>query len=155
MLALGNYAQARKRRVNNEVLIRRQIEKFVTAFRTRDLNLMMSLYAPGLVAFDIVPPLQDAGTDNYRKVWAEIFKHFRGPIDIASHDLDIMADYNVAFSYQLIHVQATMTGGQKADFWERMTFGFRKLNGKWLITHEHVSVPVNLKTGKAVLDLKP
>jgi ketosteroid isomerase-like protein len=45
--------------------------------------------------------------------------------------------------------------GQKSDFWLRWTACYRKANGKWLITHEHVSVPVDMESGKALLDLKP
>jgi hypothetical protein len=29
------------------------------------------------------------------------------------------------------------------------------MGGQWLIEHEHVSVPVDVENGKAVLDLKP
>ena len=37
----------------------------------------------------------------------------------------------------------------------RVTDGYRKINGKWLITLEHVSVPVDLETGKADINSKP
>ena len=32
---------------------------------------------------------------------------------------------------------------------------YRKINDKWPITHEHVSAPVDLDTGKADLTSKP
>ena len=31
----------------------------------------------------------------------------------------------------------------------------RKINGKWLIVHDHISVPIDFDSGKAALDLKP
>ena len=37
----------------------------------------------------------------------------------------------------------------------RVTVGYRKTGGKWLVTHEHVSMPIDMKTGKAPTDLKP
>ena len=37
----------------------------------------------------------------------------------------------------------------------RVTDCYRKIDGKWLITHEHVSVPVDLATAKADLASKP
>jgi ketosteroid isomerase-like protein len=37
----------------------------------------------------------------------------------------------------------------------RVTDGYRKIAGKWLIALEHISVPVDLKTGKASLSAKP
>ena len=39
--------------------------------------------------------------------------------------------------------------------WVRTTVCFRKIDGTWLITHEHNSVPFNPETGKASLDLAP
>ena len=36
-----------------------------------------------------------------------------------------------------------------ADRWVRVTDGYRKVGGKWLIALEHVSVPVDMASGKA------
>jgi ketosteroid isomerase-like protein len=144
-----------KTKASDEEQIRQQIENFVKAFRTRDVNLMMSLYAPGFVAFDIVPPLQCEGKDAYRKVWEEAFSLFLDSIDLEIRDLSIIAGDEVAFSHYVLRLQATRTNGQKIDYWERLTFCFRKIKSEWLMAHEHVSVPVDFKSGKAVLDLKP
>jgi hypothetical protein len=35
------------------------------------------------------------------------------------------------------------------------TAGYRRTNGKWLLVHEQASVPIDLKSGKAMLDLRP
>jgi ketosteroid isomerase-like protein len=48
-----------------------------------------------------------------------------------------------------------MKNGQKTDRWLRWTACYHKTNGKWLIVHEQVSVPVDVRNGKAMLDLKP
>jgi ketosteroid isomerase-like protein len=37
----------------------------------------------------------------------------------------------------------------------RATVGFRKIDGKWMIIHEHFSVPINMETFEGELDLKP
>jgi ketosteroid isomerase-like protein len=37
----------------------------------------------------------------------------------------------------------------------RLTDVYRRINGQWLIEHEHVSVPVDLDTGKPDLASKP
>ena len=88
-----------------EARIRQQIDSFVKAFRSRDVNLMMSLYAPDMVSFDIVPPLQDLGSDVYRKVWEETFALFLNPIDIEICDLKIITDNDVAFSHKLLRIR--------------------------------------------------
>ncbi|WP_157958475.1 hypothetical protein [Salinicola lusitanus] len=45
--------------------------------------------------------------------------------------------------------------GNKIDLWTRETIGLRKLDGQWLMIHDHVSVPIDLKTGAGVTDYRP
>ena len=140
---------------NAEDAIKRVIESGVEAIRAKDLDGVMSMYAPDLVSFDIVPPLQYVGADAYRKQWEEVFSLFPGPIDYEIVDLSITVSDDVAFTHSFNRLSATMSNGQKVGNWLRWTACFRKINGKWLIAHMQASVPVDLETGKAVLDLKP
>jgi ketosteroid isomerase-like protein len=39
--------------------------------------------------------------------------------------------------------------------WMRTTMFYRKVAGEWRITHEHVSVPFDMQSFKALLDLNP
>ena len=41
------------------------------------------------------------------------------------------------------------------DLTVRVTDVYKKIKGKWLIVHEHVSVPVDLDTDKPDLQSKP
>lgn len=43
----------------------------------------------------------------------------------------------------------------REDRWVRVTNGYRKVGGKWLIAMEHISVPVDMKRGKASKDVIP
>jgi ketosteroid isomerase-like protein len=53
-------------------------------------------------------------------------------------------------------ISGTLKHGQKkSNTWVRFTSLYRKLNGKWLDFHDHVSVPAEIESGKALLDLKP
>jgi ketosteroid isomerase-like protein len=138
-----------------EAQIRQQIDSFVKAFRNKDVDLMMSLFSSQIVSFDIIPPLQYEGSEVYRKVWEETFELFQDPIDIEIRNLSITAGEDVAFSHNFLQLKATMTNEQKINYWERLTCCFQKIDGKWLIVHEHVSLPADLKSGKAVMDLTP
>jgi ketosteroid isomerase-like protein len=95
------------------------------------------------------------GADVYRKHWEEAFSLFPGPIDYEIADLDITVGDDVAFAHSFNRLSGTMNNGQMIGNWLRWTACFRKINGKWLIAHMQASVPVDLETGKAVLDLKP
>ena len=61
----------------------------------------------------------------------------------------------MAFTHSFNRSSATLPTGQKIGFWLRWTACFRKINGKWLIVHMQASVPFDMETGRAVLDLKP
>jgi ketosteroid isomerase-like protein len=140
---------------NDEAAIQRLLDDGIRSLRDKNIEGVMSLYARELVSFDIVPPLRYAGADAYRKRWEETFSSFQGPIDYEIHDLDITVGDDVAFGHSLNRISGTLNTGRQTDLWLRSTVCFRKINGKWLIVHTQVSVPVDLETGRAVLSLKP
>lgn len=78
-----------------------------------------------------------------------------GTMTCESRDLKIKADESLAFCYSLNHIQGVMKGGQKTDMWMRSTTCLNKVNGKWLIVHEHASEPVDFESGKILTNLSP
>jgi uncharacterized protein (TIGR02246 family) len=140
---------------NDEVQIRELIEAKNKAVRAKDIGGAVSGYATDVLAFDVVNPLQYFGSDAIRKRLEEWFSSLEGSIGLEIRDLEITTGDDVAFSHGLNHVSATTAGGGKLDMWWRETACYRKINGEWLITHQHSSVPFNTETGKASLDLKP
>lgn len=142
---------------NNEAEIRKILDQWAKAFQAKDLNGIMAIYEPGdtLISYDIVPPLQYSGYEAYKKDYQEFLDQFQGPVAIEYRDLKIVAGDTVAFSRGLERMTGTLKSGQKLDTWVRFTECYRKTNGRWLAIHDHISVPVDLDTGKAVLDAKP
>jgi ketosteroid isomerase-like protein len=134
-----------------ETQVRQLIDSLAKAIRAKDIDGVMSMYAPEIVSFDIEPPLQYVHT----KHWKQTFASYQGPIGYELRDLTVTASDDVAFSHSLNHVSGILKTGRKTDFWLRWTACFRKIEGKWLITHDHVSVPADFQSGKALLDLKP
>jgi ketosteroid isomerase-like protein len=62
----------------------------------------------------------------------------------------------VAFCHSLNHMHEIRTVGEHTDVWVRATVGLRKLDGRWMITHEHYSVPFYVEPPyNAALDLEP
>jgi ketosteroid isomerase-like protein len=140
---------------NDEIEIKRLIEGYVEAFRTKDLDGIMSMYAWEVVTFDVVPPLQYVGADAMRKRWEEAFSSLPGPIGYEIADLSMTVGEDMAFTHSFNRTSATLPAGQKIGVWVRWTACWRKIGGKWLLVHDHISVPVDVQTGRAVLDLKP
>ena len=137
--------------------IRALEDRFVAAFNAKDVDAIMKVYAPGqtLFVFDVVPPRQYVGAAAYRKDWQTFLGSFDGPITIELTDLDVAADRNLAYSHSIQHVAGTDKQGKKLDLTVRVTDVYKKTRGKWLIVHEHVSVPVDLETDKPDLNSKP
>jgi uncharacterized protein (TIGR02246 family) len=140
---------------SEEAEIKRVIEAGVEALRAKNIEGVMSCYAPEVVLFDIVPPLRYVGADALRKLWEAVFSSYQGPIGYDIADLSITVGDDVAFTHSLNRISGTMNTGQQTALWVRGTVCFRKINGKWLVVHEQDSVPVDLQTGRAALDLKP
>jgi ketosteroid isomerase-like protein len=49
-----------------EALIRRRVEDAATAISSKNIEAVMSLYAPEVVSFDLTPPLRYAGAAGRR-----------------------------------------------------------------------------------------
>jgi ketosteroid isomerase-like protein len=79
----------------------------------------------------------------------------QGPIEYETRDLCITTGEDVAFCHSLNRVKSTRTTGETTETWVRVTVGLRKMEGTWRITHEHVSVPCDMETSRASLDLQP
>ena len=142
----------------DEQEIRALEDRFAAAFRAKDVDTIMKAYAPGteLFVFDIVPPRQYVGFDAYKKDWQDFLAAFPGPVDkFEVQDLSIVADGKLAYSHSIQDAILTSKDGSKFNLTVRVTDCYRKINGKWLITVEHLSVPVDLETGKADLVSKP
>jgi uncharacterized protein (TIGR02246 family) len=135
--------------------IRDAMAEWVTAACAKDVNRLMSHHAPDVLLFDVVNPLRYAGVDAARNRMEDWFSSFQGPINYEMRDMTIAADEDVAFCHSLQHVNGTKIDGTTFDVWWRATVCFRKLDGKWLVTHAHSSVPFDVETGRASLDLKP
>lgn len=131
--------------------------KWEKAFRARDVDGVMTMYASGdaLVAYDVSPPLQYKGKDPYRKSYENFFAAYEGFLDLEMRDVRLLVDGNLAVFNALERISGTVKGGQKASIWVRDTSTFRRIDGRWLDVHDHLSVPVDVEKGSAALDLAP
>lgn len=142
---------------SDEAAIKALEAQFAKAFNAKDIDAIMKVYVPddSLLVFDVVPPRQYTGAKAYRKDWESFLGMFKGPVKFELNDLHVFASGATGYGYSIQHVSGTDTKGQPFDLTVRVTDGYRKVNGRWLIGHEHISVPVDLETGKPDLTSKP
>ena len=117
----------------------------------------MKNYAPDetLLVFDVIPPREYKGADAFRKDWQGFLDSTDGQITIENSDMNVASDGTMAFATCIAHMTGKGKHGNLIDVTMRITDVLRKSSGKWLIVHEHVSVPVDLASGKADLSSKP
>jgi ketosteroid isomerase-like protein len=130
---------------------------FEAAFRAKEVDAIMKAYQPGphLFVFDVTPPRQHVGWEDYKKDWQELFAAFPGPVTVDITDLEITTVGTVAYSHSVQSGHLTAKDGSKVNLTVRVTDVYRKIHGHWLIVQEHVSVPVDLASGKPDLLSKP
>src|SRR6266568_4478198 len=81
-------------------------DRFVAAFKAKDVDAIMKVYVPdqSLFVFDVVPPRQYVGAAAYRKDWQAFFDMLNGPITVGLTDLDVASDHNLAWGHSIQRV---------------------------------------------------
>jgi len=122
------------------------------AVNGRDLDGVMAAYAVNVFAFGVVPPRQYVSATAYRGSWKNLLA---GPISYRTSDLVIETHGSVAFGHKIFHATGTDAGGHAFDLTARVTDVYRKIDDTWRIVQEHVSVPVDVASGRADLASTP
>lgn len=139
----------------NEAEILELMNNRVKAVNAKDIDRLMLNYAPDVLSFDAINQLHLTGSNAIRKRAEEWFSLYQGDIGCELRDLHIRTGDNVAFCHCLNRISGTTTDGNQVNMWVRTTVCFSKIDGKWMIMHEHTSVPFDVKSGKAMLNAMP
>jgi ketosteroid isomerase-like protein len=135
--------------------IRAVLDGRAEAVWVKDIDRLMSFYSPDIVYFDVVPGLQYRGSAELRPRFLDWFDNFEGPIGQEARDLKVSASGDLAVTFMLVRASGTLKNGQEVAYWVRVTSCCERSNHSWLIMHEHVSLPVDIATGSAAIDLVP
>ncbi len=143
--------------MSNRAQIEALEDRFAAAFNAKDVDAIMKVYVPDqtLFVFDVSTPRQYVGAAAYRKDWQDFLATLKGPIKFQLSDLEVSNDGKIGYGHSIQHVTGTDTKGKPVDLTVRVTDVYRKIDGKWLIVEEHVSVPVNFDTGKPDMTSAP
>jgi uncharacterized protein (TIGR02246 family) len=132
--------KAEKMSLNNEEAIRKLNDSWAAAVRNKDIDAIMENYSEDVVVFDVPPPLQAKGRDAYRKHWENWLKNFDGPLECEFKDQQFTVGEDVAFLHTLTRISEKRSGPESGS-WVRVTVGYQKIDGRWIATHEHASIP--------------
>lgn len=153
MIMTNNLPQLASNQQQSDV--RTLLERWSQAIRTKDINQLMSLYVSDITYFDVVPPLQYSGSDAVRHNLVRWFESWQSAIGAEIRDLLVSVSGDVAVAHMLHRTSGTLKNGRTVDYWVRATICCQRSNQQWLITHEHISLPVDPRTWSAAMDLVP
>jgi uncharacterized protein (TIGR02246 family) len=134
---------ANRNRASDEGAIRKVVENWARAVRAQDLKGILANHSADMLMFDVPPPLESRGIEAYRKTWDTFFAWSQdsGVFDIT--EMNITASDEVAFVTALMRCAGTEANRGKTELEFRLTIGLRKIDGQWLVLHEHHSIPAS------------
>lgn len=139
----------------DEKAIRTLIDRWVEQSCKGDLDELMTCYAPDVEAFDAILAFRFKGREAYRKHWEVCLGYMQGEMKFTIHDMAVNVDGDVAFCHYLAVCSCTMSDGKEESGWVRATICLRRIDGRWLIVHEHFSVPFDPESHKVLSEPEP
>ena len=150
-LTIDNHTNARA-----ELEVEATLEEWMNFMREKNAAGVLSIYAEEATNFDLMAPLEYHGPDAIQDRLETWFSSFTSDIILDVEDLHIRAEGGTAFAHCLIRFMGDKANDDNGeDMYNRVTFGFEKIDNDWLIVHQHSSLPFDMKSGKVLLDLKP
>jgi uncharacterized protein (TIGR02246 family) len=112
------------------------IRDWAAAVHRGDLPGVLAHHADDVVMFDVPPP-QDGvrGLDAYAAVWPDFFRWQAGGAVFEIVSLEVTEGADVAYAFALLRCGEPPVGDGRL----RVSFGLRRVDGEWLIAHEHHS----------------
>jgi uncharacterized protein (TIGR02246 family) len=123
--------------MSDETEIRNLIERWAAAVHDGDMDTVLDRHADDIVMFDVPPPEDGVrGAAAYRETWPPFFEWQRQGAVFEIVELTVEAGGDVAFAWALLRC------GRPDDVATRrlrLTLGLRRVDGRWVVAHEHHS----------------
>lgn len=127
----------------DEAEIRELIERWADAIREYDLEGVLTGRTDDVVMFDVPPPDGGVrGIDGYRATWPPFFEWLRAGARFEILSIEVTAGPDVAFAHALARCGTDEDLRKDPALRLRLTFGLRKEDGRWAVSHEHHSFPL-------------
>ncbi len=141
-------------RADDRADIRAVEDRVIAAINAKDADALMRSYVTDrLLVFDDAMPFEISGADAWRKTWTGVFSRARS-FEVKLSDLVVETSGDLGIAHAVVHIVFVGENGKLSET-ARLTEAYRKVAGKWLIFHEHLSIPIDPATGKGVFDAKP
>ncbi|WP_075617965.1 YybH family protein [Paenisporosarcina indica] len=144
---------------NETRLVQDVLEIYKCAIFELDTEKFLSIYAEDVHIYDCWGNWECKGISLWKDSVTEWFNGLnedRYLLKVDFMDLTIEENTNVAFVHCAVTFAAFRenTEDKLRQMTNRFTFGLKKVNESWLITHEHSSLPIDMQSGKGIFNPK-
>jgi uncharacterized protein (TIGR02246 family) len=124
--------------------IRTLIERWAEAVHATDLDAVLADHSDDIVMFDVPPPDDGVrGIDAYRETWPPFFEWQARGASFDIVELDVTAGDDVAYAHALLRCGMPDELAERPERRLRLTLGLRREDGRWVVAHEHHSLPLD------------
>ena len=106
-----------------------------------------------LVVYDLMTPREFDGGDAVKADFQNGFSAFKNA-KVEFINLHVITDGKMGVAESVQHMTATSNDGKPIDMIFRVTDVWRKEKDGWRIIHSHISLPVDMASGKADMQSK-
>jgi ketosteroid isomerase-like protein len=138
-----NDHQTRLQSTPDQSAISDLIERWSKGVRDQDRAAIRQDHDADILMFDVPPPFQSRGIDEYMATWDTFFSFAEKPVRFDFTNIEITAGSEVAFATALGHCVTIGRDGRREPLDFRLTMGLRKIDGRWRVMHEHHSLPAD------------
>jgi ketosteroid isomerase-like protein len=115
----------------------------------------MAPIATSIVSYEHSSPLQFDDIALIREECRRGFERAGDDFRWTVPELNVVVDGDLAVTWGLNRMADRLPDGSEDVTWSRGTRVFQRSGGRWLMTHQHVSFPIDPTTGLAATELTP
>lgn len=126
-----------------------QLKSWDDAVIGKEIDQLVIQCAENISMFDVSSQLN--GIHAYKKEWEKFSPYFNDSMQIVRRDMKIYASDDLAVLHCHSKVENPILKGKLQMPWCRTTLCLQKKDGQWLVVHQHISMPIDMITGKAIV----
>ncbi|UAL47923.1 nuclear transport factor 2 family protein [Sutcliffiella horikoshii] len=133
------------------------LENYKRAIYEKDVESFLAIYDKNVHIYDCWGKWESKGITLWRENVVNWFGGMREEGELLKVDFcDVTIEENMNLAFVHCAVTFAAYSGKSEEklrqITNRFTFGLKKVNETWLITHEHSSLPIDMETGRGMFD---
>lgn len=133
--------------IANEII--QQIERWDQAIINQDINELLGQCISDVSLFDVSSQLY--GIEEYKIEWEKFSPFIKGKMSISRRDAKLYVSDQLAILHCHSKVESATVQYKQKMPWCRTTLCLQQIQGRWCVIHQHISVPIDMSTGKVVI----